>query len=673
MAEAKGNGGGQKDSGGYKPYVPIVTDMKELTFRAVFIGVILAIILGAANAYLGLVAGMTVAATFPAAVIAMAVLRPFKGTILEENIARTTGAVGEALAAGAIFTIPAFLITGVWSDFKFFESTVLLLIGGVLGVLFIIIVRRTLIADTTLPFPESQACSEIVKAGQKGGSGAAYVFWAMGLGMLVEIFKNDNGILLVKKYVKGVFNLGESVVKYLGDDNIILREVRYRGRIMVESPMASAALTGVGYIIGPKYAAITFSGGVFGWLFLMPVVLFLNPDLASIVGEGMGTWKDVASSAYDSIIKPIAVGSMLVGAFWTLFKMRKNLIGGIKHSIGDMKKTGKGEASEVIRTDKDISFKHIILSIIALIIPLIVIYNVFTHNIGSAIVAAIVMIIAGLLFAAVAGYLVGIIGSSSNPISGLTLTTLLIAAVMMVILGIGGDQGVAAVLGVAAVVCCVAGVAGDMIQDWKVGHILGGTPWRMQIGGMIGVIFAALTLTFPLYLLHHANIETGGIGGEALPAPQAGLMAMMAKGIVGGQMAWPLVITGMFFAVALILIGSPSPMLIAVGMYLPFHSTACIFFGGIVKAVVDMIAAKKNPSEKKKSMLNNTGLLLASGLVAGEALTGIVTAGLKAAHIEPPELLGLGEGSAWLGLIVFAVLAFVLIYFPYKAMVKESD
>ena len=656
----------------FKPYVPADAQMKEFTVQAVVIGAILSVVLGAANAYLGLVAGMTVAATFPAAVIAMAVLRPFKGTILEENIARTTGAVGEALAAGAIFTIPAFLIAGVWQDFNFLQSTLLMLIGGVLGVLFIIIVRRTLIADTSLPFPESQACSEIVKAGQKGGSGAAYVFYAMGLGMLVEIFKNSNGILLIKSYVKGIFNLGSSVTSYLGENNVILKEVRYRGRMMIESPAASAALTGVGYIIGPKYAAITFSGGVFGWLFLMPVVLFLNPDLAVMVNDGLGSWKDIATSAYDSQIKPIAVGAMLVGAFWTLFKMRKNLISGIKHSIGDMKKT-TGDSGSVERTDKDISFRNVILAIVALAIPLIIIYNVFTHNIGSALVAAIVMLFAGLLFAAVAGYLVGIIGSSSNPISGLTLTTLLIAAVMMVLLGQKGNEGIAAVLGVAAVVCCVAGVAGDMIQDWKVGHILGGTPWRMEIGGMIGVIFAALTLTVPLYLLYHANAATGGIGGEVLPAPQAGLMAMMAKGIVGGQMAWPLVITGMFFAVALILIGSPSPMLIAVGMYLPFHSTACIFFGGVVKAVVDMLAAKKNPSEEKKSILNNTGLLLASGLVAGEALTGIITAGLKAAKIEPPVLLGLGEGNPWLGLIVFAVLAFVLIYFPYKAMVKEGD
>ncbi len=654
----------------YKPYVSVDTDMRELTFKAVFLGVILAIVLGAANAYLGLVAGMTVAATFPAAVIAMAGLRPFKGTILEENIARTTGAVGEALAAGAIFTIPAFLIAGVWTEFDYVKSTLLMLIGGVLGVFFIIIVRRTLVEDATLPFPESQACSEIVKAGQKtGGGGAKYVFLAMGLGGLIELLKNANGILLVKPYIKHVFTLGDSVVRFVGIKKDEIAQA-FTGRMMIESPAASAALTGVGYIIGPKYASITFSGGVFGWLFLMPIVLFMSNSMSQYTE--FASWTDISSSVYDGIVKPIAVGAMLVGAFWTLYKMRNNLIAGIKRSIADMKKSGTGDPEVTKRTDKDIPFGTVLIVIGALLIPLIFIYKAFTGAFGSAIIAAVVMAFAGLLFAAVAGYLVGIIGSSSNPISGLTLTTLLIAALLMVILGVKGEPGVAAVLGVAAVVCCVAGVAGDMIQDWKVGHILGGTPWRMEIGGMIGVVFAALTLVIPLALLHNANIETGGIGGEVLPAPQAGLMAMMAKGIVGGQMAWPLVIAGMLFAVALILIGSPSPMLIAVGMYLPLHSTACIFIGGVIKFFADRTAAKSKPDEKQKSILDNTGLLLASGLVAGEALTGVITAGLKAANIELPKLLGLGKGNPWLGIVVFAVLAYVLIYYPVKAM-KEGD
>jgi putative OPT family oligopeptide transporter len=440
-----------------------------------------------------------------------------------------------------------------------------------------------------------------------------------------------------------------------------------KGRMYIESPAANAAMTAVGYIIGPKLAALTFSGGVLGWLFLMPILLFISGDLGSLVSKFDGNWTDMAISAYNAQIKPIAVGAMLVGAFFTLFKMRKNLIAGIGRSIFDVRKARSGVTTETLRTDKDLPFPSVIIAIIALIIPMVFLYNIFTHNIISSFVSAIVMIVMGLLFAAVAGYLVGIIGSSSNPISGLTLTTLLIAALMMVLMGQTGDEGIKAVLGVAAVVCCVAGVAGDMIQDWKVGHILGATPWRMQIGGLIGVVAAALTLTFSLQLLH--NNVPGGIGGVSLPAPQAGLMAAVAKGIVGGEMAWPLVIAGMLLAVVLILIGSPSPMLIAVGMYLPFRATACMFFGGVLKYYLDRSLTKKKSTAKGKEIVENTGLLIASGLIAGQALTGIITAALKGFKIEMPESLN----NPWLALLIYFTLGFILIYFPYKRMVVAGE
>jgi len=653
--------------GGYKPYVPPEQSMKEISLKAILLGIVMAVVLGAANAYLGLMAGMTVAATFPAAVIAMAVLRPLKGTILEENMARTTGAVGEALAAGAIFTLPAFLMTGVWAKFDIFKSTMLMLVGGILGVFIIILVRRTLVEDADLPFPESTACAEMVKTGQISGSNASFMFWAMGLGGLVEFFTSENGIRLAKPFAKAVFKIpGLSRISFLDVDNVLIaKSDAIQGQMYIESPKANAALTAVGFIIGPKLAALTFSGGVLGWLFLMPILLFISGDLKAMVAQGLGNWTDIASSAYNAQIKPIAVGAMLVAAFYTLFKMRRSLAAGIGRSIADVRKTRGGGEVETLRTDRDLPFPTIIISIVALIIPMVFLYNVFTHSIGSSLVSALVMIIMGLLFAAVSGYLVGIIGSSSNPLSGLTLTTLLIAALMMVLLGQKGNEGIAAVLGVAAVVCCVAGVAGDMIQDLKVGHILGGTPWKMQIGELIGVVAAALTLTFSLQLFHN----TIGIGSEALPAPQAGLMAMMAKGIVGGEMAWPLVIAGMLLAVVLILIGSPSPMLIAVGMYLPFSSTACIFFGGVLKYVLDRMSAKKKPNRKGKEMVENIGLLLASGLIAGQALMGIITAAIKAAKINLPSSLD----NPWLGLVIFFVLGFILIYFPYKKMVSSGE
>ncbi len=653
----------------YKPYVPPEQSMKEISFKAILLGIIMAIILGAANAYLGLLVGMTVAATFPAAVIAMAVLRPLKGTILEENLARTTGAVGEALAAGAIFTIPAFLLTRppIWKEFDLFKSSLLMLVGGILGVLLIILVRRTLVEDAELPFPESVACAEMVKTGQKGGSNAAYMFWAMGLGGFIEFFTSSSGIQFIRPYTNTVFKIpGLSRITYLDSDNIeVTKSGTIEGRMFVESPAANAAMTGVGYIIGPKLAALTFSGGVLGWLFLMPILLFISGDLGAIVDKFDGNWTDMAVSAYNSQIKPVAVGAMLVGAFYTLFRMRKSLVTGIGRSIQDVKRAQAGGETQTIRTDKDLPFPSIIIAIIALVIPMVFLYNVFTKNIGSSLVSAVVMIIMGLLFAAVAGYLVGIIGSSSNPISGLTLTTLLIAALMMVIMGQKGSSGIAAVLGVAAIVCCVAGVAGDMIQDWKVGHILGGTPWRMQIGGMVGVVAAALTLTFSLQLLHNTKV----IGSDALPAPQANLMAMMSQGIVGGEMAWPLVIAGMLLGIGLILIGSPSPMIIAVGMYLPFRATACIFFGGVVKWFLDSRVRNKSPTNNGREIVENIGLLLASGLIAGQAITGIITAGIEGAEINLPEIWS----SAWLGLLIFFVLGFILVYFPYKKMIAAGE
>lgn len=658
----------------FKSYVPANSDMKELSVKAMVLGVILAMILGAANAYLGLKAGMTVAATFPAAVIAMAVLRIFKGTVLEENIARTTASVGEALAAGAIFTIPAFVMTGVWEKFDYVESTLLMLVGGILGVLLVTILRRALVEDVTLPFPESLATAEIVKAGQGAQTGAKYVFGAIGLGAIIEFFKNPNGITLIKDSVKGFYEFGVSKISLLNSKSQVITDgakeavLKQKGGAILQSPASSPAFLGVGYIIGFRLASITFSGGVFGWIFLMPIVLFLMYNNLFDFAAGGSNWTEIASAAYNSTVKPIAVGGMLVGAFSTLFKMRKSLIGGIGKGVQDIKKAKDADASETSRIDKDASFGMVFIAAGIIIIAMIFLYNMFTNNFGSAILAAVVMAIAAFIFAAVAGYLVGIIGSSSNPISGLTLSTLIIAAVLMVLVGLKGDPGVAAVLGVASVVCCVAGVAGDMMQDLKVGHLLGGTPWKMEIGEMVGVIFAALVLILPIMLLHQANT----IGSEALPAPQAGLMAMMSQGIVGGQMAWPLVIAGMFFAVALLLVGAPSPMLIAVGMYLPFQTTFAIFIGGLIKYTVDQVSKKNaDGNEKDMTIVHNTGLLLASGLVAGEALVGIILAALVGAGINLNEMVGLGtgyEGFWWLGIIVFIILGYVLIKYPYKQL-----
>ncbi len=437
------------------------------------------------------------------------------------------------------------------------------------------------------------------------------------------------------------------------------------GGIFVETPAASPAMLGVGYIIGPKLSAIVFSGGVFGHMMMVPLFIFINGKYDQLVASGGSDWLEISAAVWNSQVRPLAVGAMLVGAFYTLFKMRKSLGSGIVRAFNDLKKIGKGTAeAETNRLQKDIPYTTTIIGIVALVIPIAVLYYYFSHSLVGAIVSAIVMTIAGFLFAAVAGFLVGTIGASNNPISGLTLSTLIIAALLMLVVGVKGAFGIAAVLGVAAVVCCSSGVAGEIMQDLKVGHILGGTPKYMQMAVMIGVVSSGFVMALVLQLLHTGYIERGGIGGELLPAPQAGLMAMLSQGIITGGMAWPLVIMGALFSLGLILIGAPSPMLIAVGMYLPLHTTFAIFVGGIIKWIVNVIQEKKNLDKEKTE---NSGILLASGLIAGEALMGIIIAativGNKGKALLPKIIDG---GSPWLGLLVFGILGYVLISIPVK-------
>ncbi|MFC1733996.1 OPT family oligopeptide transporter [candidate division KSB1 bacterium] len=612
----------------FKPYVPEETDLKEFTLKALLVGIFLAVLLGAANAYLGLRAGMTVAATFPAAVVSMAILRVFNGSILEENLSRTTASVGEALVAGAIFTIPAFVLAGVWENVDIWETMMIMMVGGVLGVLFVIVLRRSLVTSPDLPFPESVACAEMVKAGQKGATGAGYVFGAAGFAALIELFKNSRGLQFISEYKEFFTHFSPSKMNFLLENSAgqnIQQSFDHEGGMYYTSPSASPAFIGVGYIIGPRLSSITFSGGVFGWLLLIPLLMYINNSLGMLPGVIGGSlsdaWMQIGNAVWYYQVRPIAVGAMLVGAVYALWNMRNNLKEGIGKAIKDVQamKVG-GEVSS--RIDQDLPFNRIISAIVILVIPMAFLYYYFSQNVIAAIVAALVMVVAGFLFAAVAGYLVGIIGSSSNPISGLTLSTLLIGSILMVFLGMSGDRGIAAVLGVAAVVCCSLGVAGDMMQDLKVGHLLGGTPRKMEWAEIIGVIFAAAALPLVLYALHAAYT----FGSPDLPAPQAGLMAMIAQGVVNQEMAWPLIIAGMFFAVGLIMIKSPSPMLIAVGMYLPFHTTFAIFVGGGISWIYKIMAARRNLDKEKRKKADNTGLLVASGFVAGESLMGVILA-----------------------------------------------
>lgn len=648
----------------FKPYVPEETSLAELTLKAMILGVLMALVLGAANAYLGMRAGLTVSAIFPAAVVAMAALRPLKGTILEENIARTTASVGEALVAGAIFTLPAFVLAGLWDSLNYLDSTLIMLVGGVLGVLFIIVLRRTMVEDETLPFPESVAASEIVKAGQGGQTGAKYVFSAMGLAAVWEVLKNSYGITLVGDNMRGFFHFATSKIELLG------QTFTYSGGLLLQTPSASPALVGVGYIVGMRVATILFAGAAFGWWLLVPLSVFLNPELAGLADTN--GWTTVTDQVWRNQVRPLAVGTMIVAAFYTLFTLRKSLINGITKAITDLNaaKAGKGKLS---RLQTDLDFKKVFIGIGLLAIPMLALYFYFSGSVIGSILLTIVMIVLGFLFAAVAGYLVGLIGSSNNPISGLTLSTLLISAILMVALGITGPKGMMAVLGIAGVICCASGIAGDMMQDLKVGHILGGSPRRMEIAEIIGVVFAALCLAFAISALH----EVYTIGSDLLPAPQAGLMALMAQGIVGGEMAWPLVIVGMLMGAALIMVGAPSPMLVAVGMYLPFTATAPIFVGGILRSFMDRALRNRNAGEEATKRAENTGVLLSSGLIAGESLMAVILAfvvlgrSVASPDAEAAALVALTP-NPWIGLLVFVGLGFLLIGAPLSSISKNK-
>ncbi|MGB2867472.1 MAG: oligopeptide transporter, OPT family [Bacteroidota bacterium] len=691
MADVKSEGSG------FTPYVPAGTDMKEFTVRALVIGLIMCVVLGAANAYLGLKAGMTIAATYPAAVIGMAVLRLYKGSILEENFARTVGSIGESVAAGAVFTIPAFVVLQLWKFDtgnmlkEYLTSTALMILGGILGIMFVTILRRVMVEDKSLPFPESVAAGAIHKVGQRGAEAAMALFKAMGVGALIKLLsradistKDGLGAFFYQNSFQiPVGKVKESLVR-LGltkDSNI----VPAGGVTTFSAPDITPAYIGVGYIIGPELGALNFAGGLLAWgLFVPLLVFFLGPNLIDkyTAADGTQNWAALTGHLYRYIVRPIAVGGMLVGACYTLWKMRKNLILGIKRGVADVRKAASAEAATA-RTDKDLSFRVVLLGIAIVFVLMIALYMYFTGVLGGAILAAIVMLVTGFFFAAVSGNLVGMIGSSNNPISGLTLATTVVAALTMVIVGVSGSQGVIAVLGVAAVVCVSSAVAGEMLQDLKVGHILGGTPWKMQVGDVIGVILAGLVMFFPLYVLHNSDLAqnplTGGFGSKNLPAPQAGLMAALSQGIVGGEMAWPLVIVGIAMGFSLILIKVRSPMLFSVGMYLPLGTTFAIFVGGVIRGIVDRLSKNRGHNDAQKARVENAGILAASGLIAGEALMGLFIAAVVFVSDQmgkPPEfwvLPGLSDIAPWLAIVFFVVLASYLILVPLNKAGKPDE
>jgi putative OPT family oligopeptide transporter len=649
----------------HQPFVPENMEMKEFTLRAVLLGLGMTVVLGAANAYLGLRAGVTIAATYPAAVVGMAILRSWKGTVLEENIARTSGTIGEGIAAGAIFTIPAFLISGVWASFGFREAywktTAMITVGSILGVLFISLVRKGMVEDPELPFPESVAASEIHKAGRRGAQAAKYLFWNIGVGGIVYILGALGIFGTDKTFAFGVGQIGRTQLRLDTPPNTNF--VPTGAASTMAAPSVSPALLGVGYIIGLRLAALQFAGSVLAWGFLVPLLMyFMGPHLKQFIpGDTPNDWKDMATAVWKFIVKPIAVGGMLVGSAYTLYNMKNSLSAGMKKAFADLRPS-TGPQPELSRTEQYMSFRTVFILIGVMFVLMCALYVQISGLLWPALFAAVVMLLVGFFFATVSGSLCGVIGSSNNPVSGITISTLLIAGLLMVALGVSGKSGVATVLGVAAVVCVSSSVAGELLQDFKAGYILGGTPKRIQAAELIAVVVASLIMYFPLRAL-----QTGiGFGTKELPAPQAGLMATLANGIVGHDVAWPLVIVGMFLGVAMIMMGVRSPMLAALGAYLPFETTCAIFVGGVFRAAGDWVAKRRGYNVGQRARVENAGILTASGFIAGEALMGLLWAGLRAWRWAPPKTPPqvFANPTYLLGMLVLALLAALLIFVP---------
>ncbi|TLX22025.1 OPT family oligopeptide transporter [Thermomonas fusca] len=641
-----------------------VKAVPQLTLRAVILAIVLAVILSAANAYLGLFAGLTIATAIPAAVVSMGVLRLLGGgTILENNIVQTGASAGSSIAAGVIFTIPALIILGYWDDFKYSWVLAIAGLGGLLGVLFSVPLRRSMIVEEPLPFPEGKAAAEVLKAGENPGPGLKILALSATLGGLIKAAA-ASGMRLIPDTAAGAGFFG----KYLG----------YMGTNL------SPALLGVGYIVGLNIGIVVVSGSILSWHIAIPLyhMFFLDTDPAlatSIAGAGA---EDIAGAIWSAKIRYLGVGAMLIGGVWTLFSLRKSLLSGVKSGIAAAR---KGSGEKVAETERDLPMKWMLVALVAFVVPLLLLYQAIVGMWSVSIPMAIIMIVAGFLFVSVSAYLAGLVGSSNNPVSGITIATILFAsAVLLVLLGEGGKMavgasgaplGAVAAIMIGAVVCCAAAVGGDNLQDLKAGYIVGATPWKQQLMLGIGAFSCALIMAPVLNLLAQAY----GIGAptpehpNALSAPQATLMASVAKGMFGGELPWTVIGIGAVVGAAIIALDEwlkatgktfRVPVLAAaIGIYLPLELMVPIFLGGLLAYLVEkrhgMVGTH---DEAARDRLHRPGTLFAAGLITGEALMGIFIAipivlSGRADVIAAPESLQFGK---YVGLAVLALVAWLL-------------
>jgi putative OPT family oligopeptide transporter len=674
----------------FQSFIPAEKTLAEFTLKALLVGAFLAVLLGAANAYLGLYAGMTVSAVIPGAVMAFAFLRPFKGTILEVNLGMMGAAAGEALAAGVIFTIPALVLLGTWSEIHYLETTAIALLGGLLGVLWMIPLRRALIIKTDLPFPEGVAVAAVltttVSSGEeegtkKDGGGVSGIWLVVGVLVAGLLKFGQTALKIFSGAIHGYVDIGKYNIG--GGNN---QGVFYGGTA------ASPALLAVGWIIGPRIAAFVFVGGLLGWVILAPLIALAvglpavppeaiedalafgsgNIDLGSVIWGFYKIWGDY--------IRYIGVGAMVVGGLYTIFKLRANLAAGIKEAIAGI--TG-GQIETKKRTDEDLNFKLVFLLIGALVVPVFILYGLISNLWGVSIIMAIFAILFAFVASAIAGYMAGLLGSSNNPISGVTVSVLLITSLILLGFGLSGNIGAygVAVL-IAAVICCGAAISGDVLQSMTCGQMIGATPKKQQLAEMVGVIAAAPVLAIIISALDQAY----RIGSTQLPAPQAFLMSGIVRGVLGGEMVWPFVLAGAVLAFVLILIDLPV-LPVAIGIYLPFTLSVPIFGGGIIRHITNKFIERKYGSSeeeevsqwelaikqtdvKPKEKIIRTGLLLTAGLIAGEALTGVLVAFLIIGGINlsiftyPPVLPGI---------ILFLFVAILLWYVPLRELFEDKN
>ncbi|MBM4233065.1 MAG: oligopeptide transporter, OPT family [Gammaproteobacteria bacterium] len=627
----------------------------QLTLRAILLAIVLAMILAAANTYLGLFAGMTIASAIPAAVVSMAVLRLLGGGgILENNIVQTGASAGSSIASGVIFTIPALVILGFWQDFEYSWVVTIAGLGGILGVLFSVPLRRVLIVDQKLAFPEGQAAAEVLKAGENPSQGIRILGFSA-LGGAFAKLAAGSGLKLIPDTAAGAGFFGG----YLGFVGTNL----------------SPALLAVGYIVGVNVGVVALAGAMISWNIAIPIyvanMLPANAELAQIAA-GLSA-EDLAGLIWSKQIRYLGVGAMLVGGFWVLISLRKSLVSGISSGLAAARASAAGQV--IAHTEQDLSMKSVLIGIVLFMVPLWALYEIIVGSLAVSMPMTVIMVVTGFLFCSVSAYMAGLVGSSNNPVSSITIATILFSSVMLLILmGPDSSLGPVAAIMVGAVVCCAACIAGDNLQDLKCGHIVGATPWRQQVMLAIGAASSALVMAPMLNLLEKAY----GIGvptethSNPLLAPQATLMASVAKGLFGGQLPWDMITIGAAIGVTIIIIdeilrarGSSfrTPVLaVAVGIYLPIELMTPIFLGGMLAFLADRHLRRAGRTEADLGRCGRKGLLFAAGMITGEALMGIaiaipiVTSG-SADVLALPAGLHFGE---WLGLGVLVLLGYLL-------------